>query len=207
VGVNVAETADSREVGVRVAETRVVEAALQCIAKWGTLKTNLDDVARQAGYSRATVYRVFPGGKDAVLEAVARTEVSRFFARLVEQFEAAESLEDLLVAGMTEAGRTIRDHDALQFLLAYEPQTVLPRLAFSRCDEVLASASAVAAPFLARWLAPDDALRAAGWATRLVLSYSTVPSAGADLADEQSVRRLVRTFVLPGLIPLLRTND
>jgi AcrR family transcriptional regulator len=183
-------------------ETRIVDAALRCMARWGTIKTTLDDVAREAGYSRATVYRVFPGGKDAVIESIARREVDRFFAALAGRLEAAETLEDALVAGMTEAATMIRDHQALQFLLAFEPETILPRLAFSRCDEVLRSAAVNAAPHLSRWLPAADAERAAEWASRLVLSFSSAPTAEVDMTDEASVRRLVHTFVLPGLLPL-----
>ncbi|MDQ3757030.1 MAG: TetR/AcrR family transcriptional regulator, partial [Actinomycetota bacterium] len=63
-----------------VSEQRVREAALRCIARWGMAKTTLDDVAREAGISRATVYRLFPGGKDGLMEAVARAEIACFFA-------------------------------------------------------------------------------------------------------------------------------
>ena len=69
---------------------------------------------------------------------------------------------------------------------------------------MLARTGAVAAPYLARWLPPDDALRAAEWAARLVISYSSVPSAGVDMSDDDSVRDLVRAFVLPGLLPRAR---
>ena len=36
-------------------------APWSCIARWGTAKTTLDDIAREAGCSRATIYRLFPG--------------------------------------------------------------------------------------------------------------------------------------------------
>src|SRR3954465_4504351 len=87
-------------------EERIVDAALRCIARWGVAKTTLDDVAREAGCSRATVYRVVPGGKDGLVETVVTTEASRFFAALAERLDAVadQGLEELLVAGMTEAG-------------------------------------------------------------------------------------------------------
>jgi AcrR family transcriptional regulator len=184
-------------------EERIIDAALGCIARWGMAKTTLDDVARQAGCSRATVYRVFPGGKESLLEAVGRREISRFFSAITARLEAAGSLEDLLVAGMTESGRRIRDHGALQFLVAHEPETIIPRLGFTEAEAVLHCASSVAAPHLGRWLPAADALRAAEWAVRLVLSYSMLPDPQVDLTDENSVRSLVRTFLMPGLSPLL----
>src|SRR5205809_45385 len=69
-------------------EQRVVAAALRCFARWGVDKTTLEDVARESGYSRATVYRCFPGGKDAVVQRVARTEVSRFLEGIAACIES-----------------------------------------------------------------------------------------------------------------------
>src|SRR5437764_8400576 len=48
-------------------QARIVEATLRCVARWGMAKTTLDDVAREAGLSRATVYRVVPGGKENLM--------------------------------------------------------------------------------------------------------------------------------------------
>jgi AcrR family transcriptional regulator len=181
---------------------RVVDATLRCVARWGLAKTTLDDVAREAGYSRATVYRMFPGGKDGLVQAVAAVELRRFFAGLARRMEGAETLEDLLVAGMTEAAGRLAGHQALQFLLAHELEAVLPHLAFRRKAALLDAAAAFAGGYLERWLAPDDAARAAEWVTRVLLSYVACPAPAADVTDEDSVRRLVRTFVLPGLRPL-----
>jgi AcrR family transcriptional regulator len=181
-------------------EERIVDAALRCYARWGLAKTTLDDIAREAGYSRATVYRVFPGGKDGLFDSVVATEVLRAYAAIAERLEAATDLEDLLVAGIAGAARIISEHKALQFFLAHEPEVVLPRISFHEADHVLRGISAFAAPYLARWVDPSiDALRAAEWIARIVLSYTCSPSPRVDLGDDASVRMLVRTFVLPGL--------
>ena len=185
-------------------ETRIVEAALRCIGRWGTAKTTIDDIAREAGCSRATIYRLLAGGKDAVLSAVASTEIERFFAGLAGRMKSAETMEDVLVAGISEAGRRIRDHATLQFLLANEPETIVPHLAFKQAEALLGRASAFGAPYLTRWLDLPGALRAAEWAARIVLSFGSCPAADVDLADEPSVRQFVATFMVPGLNPLTR---
>ena len=186
--------------GLSAQEERIVDGALRCFARWGVAKTTLDDVAREAGYSRATVYRFFPGGKDGLLDAVASTEVTRALATIGARLEAADSLEDLVIGGMTTAARLIAAHKPLQYLLAYEPEVVLPRISFHEADAVLRTVSAFAAPYLSRYLAPDvDTHRAAEWLSRIVLSYVCSPSPAVDMQDEESVRRLVRAFVLPGL--------
>ena len=183
-----------------VLDQRILDATLRCVARWGVGKTTLEDVAREAGCSRATVYRSVPGGKDGLIEAVVAHELDGFFARLGERLDAASSLEDALVQGMAFSSQWLANHAALQFMLAYEPETVLPHIAFRRMNDVLAVAAAFVAPYLVRWLPADDALRAAEWGARIVLSYTSCPADDVDLADEASARRLVQTFVLPGLV-------
>lgn len=182
-------------------EERVADAALRCVTRWGVVKTTLDDVAREAGCSRATVYRLFSGGKDGLMATVARMEIARFFHAVGARMDAAETLEDVLVAGITEAGRRFVSHKPLQYLLEHEPEAVLPRLAFHEMDHVLRTASEFAKPYLLRFIDDEDAaLRAAEWVTRLVVSYSITPAPGMSLEDEGAVRALVRSFVLPGLL-------
>jgi AcrR family transcriptional regulator len=190
-------------------EERIVDAALRCVARWGMAKTTVDDVAREAGCGRATLYRLFPGGRDALWTAVVAIEGRRFFARLADRARAEDGLEDGLVALVTEAARTLTGHAALQFLLLHEPEAVLPHLAFYRGNGVLHTVSAVAAPLLSPWLSGGDAetaARAAEWLARMVISYLTSPSPDIDLCDDESVRRLIRLFVLPGLQPALRAS-
>jgi len=180
-------------------ERRVLDAALRCLARWGVAKTALDDIAREAGVSRATVYRAFPGGKDTVLDAIVADELGRFADELAGRLDAADDLEALLVVGITFAARTLTDHEALQYLLAHEPEQVLPHVSFGRFDRVLAAASVLVAPHLARFVGEELALRTGEWVTRLVLSYTMSPSPSYDFTDAADVRRFTRSYLLPGL--------
>jgi AcrR family transcriptional regulator len=186
---------------------RLADAALSCIARYGIAKTTLDDVARAAGCSRATVYRVFPGGKEGLVAAVVDTEVARFFSALALRMGGASNLEDVLVVGMTEAAVRISEHPALSFLLDNEPEVILPHLTFSHMDSVLGVSSTFTAPFLGRFLDHEEAKRMAEWAARIVLSHLLCPADGVDLTDEVRVRRLVRTFVLPGDRPEIEIEE
>ncbi len=181
---------------------RIVDGALRCLARQGVAKSTVDDIARQAGLSRATVYRTFPRGKDDILAAVVETETARLFSSLAVAMGEAADLEDVLVAGMVESARWLSAHDALAYLLAHEPGVVLPHLTFAELDRVLLVAGDLAAPFFARWLEPEQASRAAEWAVRIVLAYTSDRNPGADLTDPDETRALVRAFVLPGILAL-----
>jgi AcrR family transcriptional regulator len=182
-------------------EGRLVDAALRCVARWGVAKTTLDDIAREAGCSRATAYRLFPGGKEALLAAVAAHEVRRLLGDLTARLEQAEGLEDRLVAGITTASRAIAGHEAVRYLLVHEPGVVLRHVTFAPYDAVLTAASTFLAPWFEPWVGPSLAARAGEWVTRLVLSFSLSPSPRFDFTDDGDTRRFVVRYLLPGLVP------
>lgn len=188
--------------GQSARQARVVEAALRCYARWGVTKTTFDDIGREAGTSRATVYRFFPGGRDALLLAVVESEVAHFVASVAGAVDrvAGDDLETVLVTAMSTAGRLFSTHPALQFVLRHEPEIVLPRLAFGHLDEVLHAAGDLAPALLGPLLEDEAARRLGEWAARILLSYASCPADGVDIADPASIRRLVRTFILPGIL-------
>ncbi len=179
------------------AAQRITAGALVCIARWGMAKTTLDDIAREAGCSRATIYRLFPGGKRAVLDATGEVELARILHELSVSLERTETLDDLLVVAISESVRAIRRHPALQYLIEHEPGEVLAHVSFDELDPLLAVATAFGTPYLARYVDPATAAATAEWVTRLIVSYGIEPCRQLD--DPALARTLVETFILPGL--------
>src|SRR3954447_23811345 len=132
-------------------EARAQAALLTCIARYGLAKTTLDDVAREAGCSRATVYRYFDGKPDLV-RRTASVEIAAVTGRVVAAGAAAPSLTDAVVAVVVHGARELSSHAALAFLLAHEPEAVLAHLAFGPGDRVLTAVGDALAPAFARWL-------------------------------------------------------
>ena len=176
---------------------RIVDAALACVAKWGAAKTSLDDVAKAAGVSRATVYRLFPGGKDAVLRTAVEVEAGRLFDHFEARLAAASDIEDLLVTGLVEGARSFAARPALRALLAHASPSANPERPFPELEEIQRAVAGWAAPHLARFLDDARACRMADWVTRIALSYAVCPSDGFELSDEAAARVLVRELLLP----------
>lgn len=189
------------EPDTRDATRHLVDASLRCVARWGVAKTTLDDVAREAHCSRATVYRSFPGGKDSLLAAVVTHELARLEQVVSDAVRPAPDLDDALTAAVTSLARHLAGHRAFRFLLDHEPGVVLPHLAFHNLDALLARVAGAGGPLFARFVSsPEEAGRLAEWVARIVISHTCSPSAGVQLTDDSSVRHLVRTFILPGLL-------
>ena len=81
-----------------------------------------------------------------------------------------------------------------------EPDQAERIIASGQADLVSIVRGQIADPHLARFLPdPEQRARAAEWLARVVLTYVLNPADGVDLTDPVAARRLLRTFVLPGL--------
>lgn len=180
---------------------RILGATYDCVARWGLAKTTVEDAARQAGLSRATVYRYFPGGREELLAAVVAWENARFFARLYQAVHDAESLEELMERGLAFAHRAIQEHEVLQRLLETEPDLLLPTLTVESRG-TLEVVTEFLVPYLERHrLAPGMTVEAAAeFLARMTLSYIASPGRW-DLDDPVQVSRLVRAELLAGIAP------
>jgi AcrR family transcriptional regulator len=185
---------------------RVLDGALACVARVGLGKTTLDDVAREAGCARATVYRCFPG-KQALFLALLQREIAALGGRVVEAAAPAADLTDAIVAVILVGADTFSSHSALGFMLEHEPEIVTPQLSFERGSAVLRAAAALAAPAFTRFVDAERAERLGEWVARLTLSYLLNPSEQMQLDDAAQVRALVVDYVLPGVLPSVRSFE
>ena len=181
-------------------EERATDALLVCIARFGLSKTTLDDVARTAGCSRATLYRYFDG-KAALVRGTVDVEIERLTRRAVDAANRESTLADATVALVTRAARDLVAHRALQFLLVHEPESILGHLAFGAGDLVLVRVGDALAPAFSWWLSVGDAQRAGSWLARILRSYVLMPEPSIDLTDPVEARGFLLELVVPGLEP------
>jgi AcrR family transcriptional regulator len=180
-------------------QIRILDAAAACIARVGLAKTTLDDVAKEAGCARATVYRSFSSKQQLLVALVAR-ETETLRATLLDAAAATDTLADAVAAVVTTAARALLAHGALTFVASYEPELLLPYLAFEREDAVLRTAATLVAPAFAPYLPPEESARLGEWITRMTLSYLCCPSEHVDVCNIDDVRAFVEQFVLPGFV-------
>jgi AcrR family transcriptional regulator len=182
------------------ARERILAATLACVGRYGFAKTTVEDVAREARLSRATVYRHFAGGRDQLVNETITWEVARFFDALARHVADAPDFPSRLERALVFAHRAVEEHRVLQKVLQTEPERLLPQL-HATIPLVIAVVASELVPLLrAERLAPGTSPEeAADYLARMVLSFISTQGR-VDLTDPEQVRRLVRTEFLAGVL-------
>lgn len=178
-------------------ESRILDAALALVARWGVGKTSLSDIAKEAGCARATVYRAFPGGKQQLFTELGLRELRGYIEAIVEAVDSAADVGDAVTRGLVVAARLLADHSAAQFVLAHEPELLMPFLGFKQVDVLYGHVAGTVGPHLERFVPGERAAWLSEWAARCFITYVFNPADDLDLTSVSHVRRLVSTFVVP----------
>lgn len=174
----------------RPTHDRILDAAHAAMATHGLAKLSLEDVAREAGMSRQTVYRHF-GSKEALVTAAIIREEQVFLDQMTAAIERHDDLRPAMEAGIVAGLRAAREHALLDRLLATEPEALLPFLTTGG-GPVLSAARPVLLHLLEQRLPHASATalhRVADATTRLFISYAINPpdddieEVAAGLAD------------------------
>jgi AcrR family transcriptional regulator len=173
----------------------VLDATKACCERFGFAKLSIDDVAAEAGLSRATVYRLYPGGKDVLLEALRVRELEAFFADLGAGVIGAGSLEEIAVRTVVNATRALRADHHLAVMLAAEPGEALTQLTTAGVPRIIDYAASFLVPLTEPYLTRRQAVALVDVLSRLTISYFLAPSDLVDLGDPESARHFLAPLI------------
>ena len=107
----------------------IYAAALACFERHGVRRTLMEDVARQAGVSRPTIYYYFPDKDALVLEVIVR-QVREIHRRIREKIRPEGGLEAMIEASLTTI-RLSGENQYLELLTQPDSAGLTARLAES----------------------------------------------------------------------------
>ena len=184
----------------------VLDAAARHLASHGIAGTTVDDVATEAGVSRATVYR-YIGGKNELVPAVIGREADEVLVRLTEVIASSTTADRMIADVVTNALLMIAERPVLSRLTSTDLRESLPFVTVAAGPLVDGGVSAVSdairgAPDLAVDAgAIDDAVEEA---TRFVLSHLTTPRRDGSRLDPTDAGERASALVAPLLAPTTR---
>lgn len=172
---------------LRAAE-RILDAAARLFAERGVGATQMGDIAKAAGCSRATLYRYFDN-RQAVQLAFVHREARRIGARVTEEIRGIDDPGERAVAGVAASLREVRADPLL--IAWFRPDDAGLAIEIAQTSQVI---EAIAASLFGTEtpVGDGDLSLLARWLTRVIVSLLTVP--GRDEAEE---REMLRRFVAP----------
>jgi AcrR family transcriptional regulator len=185
-------------------QVRILEAAARCMRRVGLQRFSMEEVARNAGVSRGSVYRYFPERAqltNAVLERTAE--------RFVAESRRAVERRRTLAAQVGEAAVFIRAHlhdEMMALQLPAEDETLLATILTARVGGLLERWVDFWLPFLSEAEQRGevrqglDHREAAEWIVRMLLSIAVMPSAVVDLEEPGAVRLFMQKYIVRGLV-------
>ena len=186
------------------ARERLVDAAEGCIDRFGVAKTTLEDVAKAADVSRATVYRYFRN-RDELMLAVILRELDRSYEQSLDDFAGAVRTPEEAARAIVDAAvyllETIRSNPKLQLFLDTEGAAAIN----GASEAFFAAVAEDLRPYLepaqaAGAIRPElDVLEMVEWILRTILSLLTV--AGPVRRTSEDERRYLATYLVPALVP------
>jgi AcrR family transcriptional regulator len=186
-------------------EIRILDATKVCCERWGIAKVSFDDIAAEARVSRATLYRLFPGGKDTLFDALRVRELEDFFARLKAGVDGCVDLEDIVVRTVVVATQELRDDKHLAIMLMSEPGDTLAHLTVQGLPRIIRMASLFLEPLVRPYLSPAQSALLVDLLARLVISYFLAPSEHVEFGEDEPARHFMRTHILPAFQPVDQT--
>jgi AcrR family transcriptional regulator len=165
---------------------RILDAAGRCFAVVGVMRASMEDIAREAGCSRPTVYRYFED-RDALRIAFIHREARRIAAGVnADAAGITDPAERLITAAMAAVTR-VRENPTLT---AWFTEAAVGRTTgLARSSEVIGS---LAAGFVGASSTDPDPGR---WLVRVILSLLAMPE-----SNPQDERWLLERFVVPGIL-------
>ncbi len=193
---------ESGTTGSTSGRERILDAAESCLARFGLAKTTIEDVAREAQLSRATLYRQF-GNRDGLLLAVATRDAERTASAAELFLQDFEDVGSWIVEGMLFCLREIPKRPVLSQFLAPQEFGVASRLILTS-ERMLDIGNEILRPMfeparreglLQEKLELDSLME---WVLRILMSYLAVP--GPSTRTEEDLRQLFRGMLLPAVL-------
>ncbi|MGB3474690.1 MAG: helix-turn-helix domain-containing protein [Mycobacterium sp.] len=182
-----------------LAAEKILDAAEKLFAEQDPGSVGMNEIARAAGCSRATLYRYFES-RDALHTAYVHRWANALYHELTRRLAGVDDPAERLVAGITESLALVRGNPAL---VSWFAETGPP------IGAAMAAQSDVITVMVASFLSAlgtgdgDVVQQRARWVVRVVTSMLSFP--GYDADDE---REMLTQFVVPVVVsPSVRSHE
>ncbi len=176
---------------------KLMDGAITCVKRWGIEKTTLNDIAREAGCARQTVYNYY-GSRDAVVLAALLESSRQFSVRLITHVRRSRKVGTQLTAALLFCLEELPQEPYLQLLGDTELSPLFNQELFSSelCLGIITDCAREILIDSPKMLA--EAQEIGEIMTRILMSLLLIE--GPKKRGHEELRDLIERRFLPGLL-------
>ena len=184
---------------------RILAGASEQFRRFGVQRSTMEDVAKRSGVSRVTVYRRF-ATKELLVERTVQHEFRNYFEQFVHDIAGARTVAERVELGFVSSLRVVRSNPLINALFVADNDMLLSSVVGDD-GNTLATVSDFLGGQIRREQAAGnvdpgvDADLVAEVIVRICTSFLLIPSRRIDLDDDDQLRALARTVLVPMLPP------
>ena len=177
-------------------QQRILDAAISCIKQWGVEKTSLNDIAKQAGVTRPTVYSYFPNKNDVIRSALLQSGLA-FRDRLICHIQSFDDIQQRLIESVAFAVEELPKEPYLALIMQADLSVYINKDALSSEDGFAICLMLFEEIFKNAGISDDELKEITEFTVRITLSLLILKGPIDRDADE------LRSFLTRRLLPSL----
>ena len=177
-------------------QNKIIEAAIVCVKRWGVEKVNLNDIAKEAGVTRPTVYSYF-SNRDEIIQQALLQSAYLFGAKAIKHLQKFETARERTVEAVVYSLKKLPKEPSLALLKNTDMSNIINNNGLSTPEGQLILRSLFQIILIEKSFDDNELDEIAEVTARFMLSLLTIKS--PKKRNDKELRGFIERRLLPSL--------
>ena len=177
-------------------QNKIIEAAIVCVKRWGVEKVNLNDIAKEAGVTRPTVYSYF-SNRDEIIQQALLQSAYIFGAKAIKHLQKFETARERTVEAVVYSLKKLPKEPSLALLKNTDMSNIINNNGLSTPEGQLILRSLFQIILIEKSFDDSELDEIAEVTARFMLSLLTIKS--PKKRNDKELRGFIERRLLPSL--------
>jgi len=175
---------------------KIINAAIVCVKRWGVEKVNLNDIAKEAGVTRPTVYSYF-SNRDEIIQQALLQSAYLFGAKAIKHLQKFETARERTVEAIVYSLKKLPKEPSLALLKNSDMSNIINNKGLSTPEGQQILRGLFKIILIEKSFNDDELDEIAEVTARFMLSLLTIKS--PKKRNDQELRGFIERRLLPSL--------
>ncbi len=177
-------------------QNKIINAAIVCVKRWGVEKVNLNDIAKEAGVTRPTVYSYF-SNRDEIIQQALLQSAYLFGAKALKHLQKFDTAKERTVEAVVYSLKRLPKEPSLALLKNTDMSNIINNKGLSTPEGQQILRSLFRMILIEKSFEDDELDEIAEVTARFMLSLLTIKS--PKKRNDKELRSFIERRLLPSL--------